>query len=80
MIDFVCKGFALLIYEEEKGIAIEAKASLDRGIGEANSESTIRGSKDAFNENFNTNLGLIRRRLRCEHCFMETLFLERNQE
>ena len=75
MIDFVCKGFALLIYEEEKGIAIEAKASLDRGIGEANSESTIRGSKDAFNENFNTNLGLIRRRLRCEHCFMETLFL-----
>lgn len=75
MLDFICKGFALLIYEEGKAIAIEAKASLDRGIGEASNESTIRGSKDSFNENFNTNLGLIRRRIRSEHCFMETYFL-----
>lgn len=74
MLDYIYKGFVLIIYQD-KAIAIEAKASLDRGINDASSEITIRGSKDAFNENFNTNLGLIRRRLRSENCFTESFFL-----
>ena len=74
MLDYIYKGFALIIYQD-KAIAIEAKASLDRGINDASSEITFRGSKDSFNENFNTNLGLIRRRLRSENCFTESFFL-----
>ena len=31
--------------------------------------------KMLFNENFNTNLGLIRRRLRSENCFSESFFI-----
>ena len=77
MLDFIEKGFALLIYQEGKAIAIEAKANLDRGVSSAENESTTSGSKDAFNENFNTNVGLIRRRLRSENCHMDTLFLGR---
>ncbi len=77
MLDYIAKGFALLLYEEEKAIAIEAKADLDRGINESDNEATTRGSKDAFNENFNTNLGLIRRRIRSENCHMKTLYLGR---
>lgn len=75
MYDYICKGFALLVYEENKAIAIEAKASLDRGIAVADNETSIRGSKDAFNENFNTNVGLIRRRIRSENCHLESLYL-----
>ena len=74
MLDYIYKGFALIIYQDE-ALAIEAKATLDRGINEANSEITIRGSKDSFNENFNTNIGLIRRRLRTENCYVESLFI-----
>ena len=74
MLDYIYKGFVLIIYQD-KAIAIEAKATLDRGINDASSEITIRGSKDAFNENFNTNLGLIRRRLRSENCFSESFFI-----
>ena len=44
-------GFALLIYSDNEAIAIEARASVDRGIGEVNNEASITGSKDAFNEN-----------------------------
>lgn len=75
MLDYYYKGFALIVYDENKALAIEAKASLDRGISNSESESTVRGSKDAFNENFNTNVGLIRRRLRSENCIMESLFI-----
>ena len=74
MLDYIYKGFALIIYQDE-ALAIEAKATLDRGINEASSEITIRGSKDSFNENFNTNIGLIRRRLRTENCYVESLFI-----
>lgn len=75
MYDYICKGFALLVYDEKKAMAIEAKADLDRGIGQSDSESTVRGSKDAFNENFNTNVGLIRRRIRSEHCYLDSLYI-----
>ncbi len=75
MYDYICKGFALLVYDENKALAIEAKADLDRGVPESNNESSVRGSKDAFNENFNTNVGLIRRRLRSENCYLDSLFL-----
>jgi len=75
MYDYICKGFALLVYEENKAIAIEAKANLDRGIPIADNETSIRGSKDGFNENFNTNVGLIRRRIRSENCHLDSLYL-----
>lgn len=55
-------GYFIVI--SNKIIAIEMKADLDRGIATAQSELSIKGSKDAFSENFNTNLGLIRRRIK----------------
>ena len=74
MLDYIYKGFALIIYQDE-ALAIEAKATLDRGINEASSEITIRGSKDSFNENCNNNIVLIRRRLRTENCYVESLII-----
>jgi len=54
----------ILTNNTKKIIAIETKASLDRSISESTTESVVRGSKDAFNENYNANIGLIRKRLK----------------
>lgn len=69
VIDYIHKGF--LIVFSSNIIAIEAKASLDRGVSAIESELSIKGPKDAFSENFNTNLGLIRRRIKSKHLIAE---------
>lgn len=70
ILDYVNKGF-LVIITPYYNYAIEVKTSLERGITNITSELSLTGPKDSFSENFNTNLGLIRRRikttdLRCE--------------
>ncbi len=64
-------GFAIVLLPNQT-LAIEVRAGLNRGISEASDEPTIRGPKDAFNEHFNTNLGLIRRRIKSSHLWMKT--------
>lgn len=75
MADYICMGFALIIFSDTEAIAIEARATLDRGIPEVSNESTVMGSKDAFSENFNTNIGLIRRRIRTSDLFVDGMFI-----
>ena len=60
--NYVNNGFLVII--TTKITAIEMRANLDRGIATVESELSIKGSKDAFSETFNTNLGLIRRRIK----------------
>ena len=69
---FVNQGFAVVV--TNKLYAIEVRAYLDRGVSEASSELSITGPKDSFTENFNTNLGLIRRRIKTTK--LESLDLE----
>lgn len=59
---FVNQGFAVLV--TDKLYAIEVRAILDRGVTSVQSELSITGPKDSFTENFNSNLGLIRRRIK----------------
>ena len=59
---FVNQGFAVLV--TNKLYAIEVRAILDRGVTSVQSELSITGPKDSFTENFNSNLGLIRRRIK----------------
>ena len=68
-IDYMHKGFIIIF--SSNIIAIEAKANLDRGVSAIESELSIKGPKDAFCENFNTNLGLIRRRIKSENLIAE---------
>lgn len=74
ILEHIFKGFCIILVDH-KYIAVEMKASLDRGINSADSEVSIIGPKDSFNENFNTNLGLIRRRLRTNELYLKTLFI-----
>ena len=83
MTDYICMGFALILFndnESEKAIAIEARATVDRGIPIVNNEASITGSKDAFNENFNTNIGLIRRRIRDCNLYVDGMFVGRSSK
>lgn len=58
-------GVACLILDDyDKAIMIETREYPTRSISEPTTEKTIRGSKDGFNESINTNIGLIRRRIR----------------
>ena len=56
-------GFSIIVVNN-KILAIETRKDLSRGIPEANYEKTIVGPKDSFSELYNTNLGLIRRRIK----------------
>ena len=45
----------------------ETKESLDSGIIAATNEKVIKGPKDAFTENYQSNVGLIRKRIRSKN-------------
>ena len=56
-------AFTIVIYNK-KIIAVETRAEIFRSINKPESESSITGPKDAFNENYQMNIGLIKRRLK----------------
>ena len=62
--DKLLNGFLILIIDNNSILAIEVKNNLTRGVSEVDYEKTITGSKDCFIEHFNTNLGLIRKRIK----------------
>ena len=59
---YVNNGYLVIV--ANKIYACEVKAKLDRGISMVDGELTIAGPKDSFTENFNSNLGLIRKRIK----------------
>lgn len=59
---YVNNGFIVIV--TEKIYACEVRALIDRGVNTVDGELTITGPKDSFSENFNTNLGLIRKRIK----------------
>lgn len=63
-------GFTIVVYENE-AVAYETRAELDRGVTEPTSEPVLRGPKDSFTENYNKNIGLIRKRIKSEHLALE---------
>lgn len=62
ILTYVNQGFLVIV--TAKIYAIEVRASLDRGVSAVTSELSLTGPKDSFTENFNINLGLIRRRIK----------------
>lgn len=59
-------GFAIVSYKK-KLYAVEVKGELTRSVSTPDSQPAIYGPKDAFNENIQTNLGLIKRRIKTPH-------------
>lgn len=63
LFDFLFNGFTIICINN-KFIGFETKYSLDSGINEASNEKVIKGPKDAFTENYQINIGLIRKRIK----------------
>ena len=58
-------GFTLIIISgSDNAISIETKAKLDSGIVETKNEKVMKGPRDGFTENYQTNIGLIRKRIK----------------
>lgn len=71
---YLASGFTILLIEDElEMLAIETRSSLERSISEPTTEITFKGPKDAFNENHNLNVGLIRKRLKTSDLIMESI-------
>lgn len=61
---YLNNGFLILLIEDDYSLALEVKKNLSRSVDKPITESTIRGPMDAFTENIETNMGLIKRRIR----------------
>lgn len=64
--DNLYSGFTIISIAN-KFISFETKESLDSGIVAATNEKVIKGPKDAFTENYQSNIGLIRKRIRSKN-------------
>ena len=63
---YLYNGFTVLVYRN-KIYAVETKASLDRSVTSPIVEQDLYGAKDALLENYQKNIGLIKRRLKSSH-------------
>ena len=61
---YLNSGFTIIIYSENKFIALETRKDLSRGITTPTTENTPRGALDSFTENIENNIGLIKRRIK----------------
>lgn len=79
IVSYVNKGFVVCLTGEVI-FAIEEKQKLERGITTIESELSLNGPKDSFSESFNTNLGLIRRRIKSEELWWDEVTLGKSTE
>lgn len=68
---YLYNGFCILIVDE-KALAIEVREDLSRGINDPTNEPALQGPKDGFCENINTNLGILRKRIKTQDLYIET--------
>ncbi len=72
MFYYMENGFAVILHKKAM-YAVEAKASLDRGITMSQTEPNMYGPKDAFTENYQKNIGLIKRRIKNNNLKIENV-------
>ncbi len=74
MKNYLVNAFTI-IQIDNNYIAVETINTPARSVSESNYEKEITGSKDSFIEQFNTNVGLIRKRIRSTYLKLETLVI-----
>ena len=61
--NYLENGFCIVCYSTDI-VAVDTKKNLSRSISEPTIEQTINGPKDSLNEDYMTNIGLIRKRIK----------------
>ncbi len=72
ILNYLYKGFCILI-TNDLILGIEAKNAIDRDIPSTEVEVSLLGPKDSFNEKFNDNIALIRKRIRTNELYIDSL-------
>ena len=70
---YLNNSYAIVIENNSLLYAVEVKADLSRSIDTPESQPSINGPKDSFTENIQTNLGLIKRRIKTNKLKVDTL-------
>lgn len=73
---YLTNGYSLVVMDSLV-YAVETKADLSRSISDSKVESSINGPKDAFTENIQTNIGLIKRRIKSNTLKIESFIIGR---
>lgn len=73
---YLTNGFTIILSEKEI-LGFETKADINRGISVPEVQKSIYGPKDAFTENIQINLGLLKRRIKSSHLKSEDLNIGR---
>lgn len=69
---YLANGFTLIFMEGyNQIISIETRIPLNSNIAPAQNETVIKGPKDAFTENYQINLGMIRKRIKSEKLWIK---------
>lgn len=73
---YLHRGFTIILIDgDREALVLETKADLARGITTPDTESTLRGSKDAFVEDYQKNIGLIKKRLRTNDLWIDSMVM-----
>ena len=71
---YINNGFTVILIENENiGLAFETKGNLNRSISIPTTENAIRGAKDSLIEDYQTNIGLIKKRIRSNDFWINEL-------
>lgn len=77
---YLNSGFTILLISNNKYIALETKKDLSRGISTPVTENTSRGALDAFTENIENNIGLLKRRIKSNDLWIKNYKLGKYTE
>lgn len=73
IISLLMNAFTIILINNQDILAVETIGHLERGISSSEYEKSISGPKDSFIEHFNTNVGLIRKRIKNPYLKLESL-------
>lgn len=69
-------GFTILTIDGYKeALSIETKAILNSSISESKNEKVLKGPNDSFTENYQTNIGMIRKRLKTDKLCIDEIIV-----
>ncbi len=76
IVSYLHRGFTIILVENEKeALALETKGELARSVTPPDTEPTVRGAKDAFVEEYQKNIGLIRKRIKTNDLWAEDFYV-----
>lgn len=78
---YLTNGFTIVFSDfHSEIIAIETKADINRAVSTPDSQPSVYGPKDAFTENYQINLGLLKRRIKSNTLATDELIIGRKSK